>query len=303
MTLPNFLVIGAAKSGTTSLYRYLKQHPQVYMSPVKEPHFFTHEGERPNFRGPGDEWMNTTFVYRLGDYRKLFAGVSDEKAIGEASTWYLGNPKAPDRIRHYIPEAKLIAILRNPVDRAYSAYLHLVRIGQEWLDFARALREEEARIKANWNGIWHYKRGGFYYLRLKRYYDTFGREQIRVYLYEDLKEDPVGTTQSIFRFLEVDDAFVPDTSHKLNVSSIPRSRVLQAFVRKPNPLKGALKPFVPKGLRRRVMTNLHDRNLTKPPPMPEDIRGELTEAYREDVLRLQELTGRDLSKWLEVSSP
>jgi hypothetical protein len=298
MTLPNFLVIGAAKSGTTSLYRYLKQHPQVYMSPVKEPHFFTHEGERPNFRGPGDEWMNTTFVYRLGDYRKLFAGVSDEKAIGEASTWYLGNPKAPDRIRHYIPEAKLIAILRNPVDRAYSAYLHLVRIGQEWLDFARALREEEARIKANWNDIWHYKRGGFYHAQLTRYYELFGQDQIRVYLYEDLKEDPVGTMQSIFRFLEVDDAFVPDTSLKYNVSGIPRSRALQTFVEKPNPFKTVLKPFLPEGLRRRIRENLRQRNLSIPPPMPEDVRKKLTEAYREDILKLQDLIGRDLSGWL-----
>ncbi len=299
MTLPNFLVIGAAKSGTTSLYWYLAQHPQIYMSPMKDPHFFTHEGERPNFRGPGDEWANTHFVYRLGDYRKLFAGVSDEKAIGEASTWYLGNPKAPDRIRHYIPEAKLIAILRNPVDRAYSAYLHLVREGHEWLDFARALREEEARIKANWNDIWHYKRGGFYHAQLTRYYDLFDQDQIRVYLYEDLKEDPVGTTQSIFRFLGVDDSFVPDTSRwHDDVSHIPRSRALQTFVEKPHPLKSALKPLLPEELRPRIRENLRHRNLTIPPPMPKDVRKQLTEAYREDILKLQGLIGRDLSGWL-----
>ncbi len=299
MTMPNFLIIGNGKSGTTSLYHYLKQHPEVYMSPIKEPHFFSFEGESPtSFSGPGDEEFMSRKVTDLEEYRRLFAGASDEKAIGEASQTYLGNPKAPDRIRHYIPEAKLIAILRNPVDRAYSAYLHLVRNGQEWLDFARALREEEARIKANWNDIWHYKRGGFYHAQLTRYYDLFDQDQIRVYLYEDLKEDPVGTMQSIFRFLGVDDAFVPDTSVRYNVSGIPKSRALKTFVEKPNPLKTAIKPLFTEGLRRRIAENLRHRNLAIPPPMPEDVRKELPEAYREDILKLQDLIGRDLSGWL-----
>jgi hypothetical protein len=139
---------------------------------------------------------------------------------------------------------------------------------------------------------------GFYYEQLSRYYELFEREQVRVYLYEDLKEDPVGMMQSIFRFLEVDDAFVPDISRRLNVSAIPRSRALQTFVEKPNPLKSALKPLLPEGLRRRIRQNLRHRNLTIPPPMPVDVRKELTEAYREDVLKLQDLLGSDLSGWL-----
>ncbi len=164
MTLPNFLVIGAAKSGTTALHEYLKQHPQIYMSPQKEPHFFSLEGKKVDFRGPGDkreEQLNNS-VTNIEDYRKLFQGVSNEIAIGESSTSYLNNPEAPERIRHYIPNAKLIAILRNPVARAYSSFLHMVQRGYEPLtDFAEALRDEERRIRDNWMGLWHYKQTGF----------------------------------------------------------------------------------------------------------------------------------------------
>ncbi len=294
MTMPNFLVIGAAKSGTTSLYHYLKQHPQVYMSPTKEPKFFAFEGRKLDFRGPGYR----TVVTDIEEYRALFAGVSGEKAIGEASAMYLYVPEAADRIRRYVPEARLVAMLRNPVDRAYSAYLHRVREGRERLSFSEALKEEETRIRDNWRPLWHHKRMGFYHAQLTRYYELFSREQIRVYLYEDLNEDPVGMMQSIFRFLEVDDAFVPDTSLRHNVTRIPRSRALQTFIQKPNPLEPLIKPFLPEGMRKRIRANLHNLNLTKP-PMPEDIREELTEAYREDILKLQGLIRRDLSSWLE----
>jgi Sulfotransferase family len=297
MTLPNFFVIGTGKCGTTSLYHYLKQHPQIYMSPLKEPDFFRFEGEPPCFKGPGDERYTHRVITRLEDYRALFAGVSDEPAIGEASQSYL-RPKAAHRIRHYIPEAKLIAVLRDPVERAYSAYLALVRDGREWLDFDGALKEEEARAKANWHGSWRYRHGGFYCSRLRRYYELFGRDQIRVYLYEDLKGDPVGMTHDIFRFLEVDDTFVPDTSLRYNVSGIPRSRALHTFLNRPNRLKTVVGSVLPGGPRNRLSANMRNRNLTEPPPLPESTRKELTDAYREDILELQDLIGRDLSGWL-----
>jgi hypothetical protein len=302
MTLPNFFVIGAGKymTGTISLRHYLEQHPEVYMSPKKDPRFFALEGRKPDsFRGPGDrERMSRLAVTDIEEYRALFAGVSGEKAIGEASPMYLYVPEAAERIKRYVPEARLIAVLRNPVERAYSAYLDRIREGWEPLGFSEALEAEEERIQDNWAPGWQYKWIGFYHAHLARYYELFGPEQIRVYLYEDLKEDPVAVTQSIFRFLEVDDSFVPDTSLKHEeVSGIPRSRTLHALIKKPNPLKTAIKPFLPEGLRKRIRANLHNRNLTKP-PMAEDIREELTEAYREDILELQGLIGRDLSGWL-----
>lgn len=196
-------------------------------------------------------------------------------------------------------DAKLVAVLRNPVDRAYSHFLYRLAQGGEGLtDFAQALDAEEERVCERWEPSFHYKRRGFYHEQLSRYYSLFGPERIRVYLYEDLKEDPVGMTQSIFRFLGVDDAFVPDTSRRYNVARIPRSRALQTFIEKPNPFKSVLRPFLPKGLRKRLAPNLRNRNLVKPPPMPEGVREGLTEAYREDILKLQKLVGRDLSGWL-----
>ena len=130
MVLPNFLIIGAAKSGTTSLYSYLNQHPQVYFSPFKEPRFFALEGKEVNYQGPS-QVVNQKAINTIDEYEKLFAGVTDEVAIGEASTLYLYSPEAPAKIKQYIPQVKLIAILRNPIDRAYSGYCHLVRDGYE----------------------------------------------------------------------------------------------------------------------------------------------------------------------------
>ena len=300
MTMPNFLIIGAAKSGTTSLYHYLKQHPQVYMSPVKEPKFFALEGERPNFRGPSDEQeINRKSVTDIDAYRALFKGVTSEKAIGEASTLYLYSLKASERIRHHVPDAKLIAVLRNPVERAFSSYLHCVRDrGEPLTDFAQALRQEETRIENVWGPIWHYKNVGFYSAQLERYFDLFRRDQIKIYLYEDIKSNAVGVLQDIFRFLEVDDTRIPNISLKHNVSGVPKNRLLHALLNKRNPLKSAIKPLLPAKPRKRLNHSLTNRNLVRPGLSPE-VREQLIEVYSEDVLRVQELIQRDLSQWLK----
>ena len=182
--MPNFLIIGAAKSGTSAIYHYLKQHPQIYMSPIKEPYFFAFEGEKLNFQGPGLT-INESSIKEIESYRNLFQGVSDEVAIGEASTLYLYIPKAPTLIKQYVPNIKLIAILRNPVDRAYSSFMHLIRDQQEPItDFAQALKAEESRIQNNWGFLWRYQDIGFYSVQLKRYFEKFDRSQIKVYLYD-----------------------------------------------------------------------------------------------------------------------
>ncbi|MBA2713837.1 MAG: sulfotransferase [Rubrobacteraceae bacterium] len=300
MTMPNFLIIGAGKSGTTSLYHYLRQHPEVYMSPMKEPKFFCFEGESPNFRGPGDDVeINRKCVTTVDAYSALFGGVADEKAVGEASSMYLYLPKSPGRIRHHLPDARLIAVLRNPVERAYSSYLHCVRDRGEPLgDFAEALREEEDRINKGWGPLWHYKTAGFYFAQLRRYFDTFERRRIRIYLYEDLKYDAAGVLEDIFGFLGVDDSYAPDISLRHNVSGVPRSRILHALLNKPNPIKTAFKPLVPAGPRKVLNHKITGRNLVRPQLSP-DVRRELTEAYAGDILRVQDLIQRDLSKWLE----
>jgi hypothetical protein len=300
--MPTFFVLGSGKAGSTSLWYYLKQHPEVYMSPLKEPDFFSFMGERPSFGGPRDAQLAARIITELEEYRSLFEGVSGETAIGEASQSYLRGPETPYRIQHYIPNAKFIALLRNPADRAYSAYLQAVREGWEWLDFGDALREERARVRANWHDQWRYREGGFYLVPLKRYYELFGQDRIRVYLYEDLNRDPVAMLQSIFRFLGVDNSYLADTSRRHNVAGVPKSRRLNTLVNRPNAIKSVLKPLLPQGLRERIVANLR-RHLGEPPPMPEEARLELADAYREDILKLQELIGRDLSAWLGEDHP
>jgi hypothetical protein len=291
MTMPNFLIVGAMKSGTTALYYYLEQHPQIYMSPVKEPNFFCAE-----------EDSDGNFATRLGAYQDLFRGVSGEKAIGEASHCYLYEPEAAARIQEYIPDAKLIAVLRNPVDRAYSHFLHMVRSGSEPLtDFAQALREEETGGYQKRN-VRDYIDRGRYHDQLKRYFNAFSRDQVKVYLYEDLSNAPVDTIQDAFRFLGVDDSFVPDVSLRRNVSGYPKHKTVDKLLRKPSPIKDALKIYLPARLRWRLskaFDDLKTRNLVAPPPVQPEVRRRLIGVYREDILKLQELIQRDISGWLE----
>jgi hypothetical protein len=301
MTMPNFFVIGAQKAGTTSLYYYLRQHPQVYMSPIKEPFFFDHKinarGEvvREQFGGPGPPHVKFA---NLGEYRTLFRGVSGEKAIGEASVLYIYAPGTAERIKRYVPEAKVIALLRNPADRAYSAFLHAVRIGREPLtDFSQALREEEDRIRDKWHYAFHYRNRGLYHAQLERYYEVFGREKVGVWLYEDLSVDPIGVVQSALRFLGVDDTFTPDVSTKHNPARVPKSRAARLTIRFMNttlPFVGKVFPPASEKVHQLVTSRL----LVEAATIDPETRGELVDGYREDVLKLQELIGRDLSAWL-----
>ena len=174
MIMPNFLIVGAAKAGTTALYTYLKQHPQVYTTPQKETSFFAFEGEKINFTGPGDNQVSEYPITDLATYQQQFQGVNQEKAIGEACPVYLYHPQAARRIHHYVPDVRLIAILRNPIDRAYTNYLHLVREGRETAtDFIDALQAEPQRIKDNWLWFWYYTKLGYYAEQLQRYYQLF----------------------------------------------------------------------------------------------------------------------------------
>lgn len=297
MVMPNFLIIGAAKAGTTAISSYLNQHPQIYMSPVKEPHFFSWMGTSIEFQGPGDRTAHEASILDLNVYENLFQDISDEIAIGEASTSYLYIPEAAPRIKHYIPEVKLIAILRNPVDRAHASFLHLIRDGHETLlDFSEALKAEASRIQDNWMPLWHYKQRGFYYSQLRRYYDLFPAEQIRVYLYDDLSQNVNHLLTDLFQFLGVDDTFSPDMTSRPNASGIPKNKLLHSFLSKNNPVKSILRPLIPAQTRQTIRKN----NLEKP-TISAEIRAELIDQYRDDILQLQALIERDLSAWLQPS--
>lgn len=298
MTLPNFLIIGAAKAGTTALYHYLRQHPQVYMSPEKETNFFAFEGQKVSFCGPGDAKMCESSITTLGAYKEQFENVSNEVAIGEASPWYLYSTRAAENIYRHIPSVKLIAVLRNPVDRAFSSYLHPVRDGRESLTFEEGLSVEEKRIAQGWEYIWHYRRAGFYSAQVQRFLKLFRREQVRFCLYDDLLADPDRFLRDIYEFLGVDGSFVVDTSLRPNATGVPKNRLLGRLLNQPNVLRSSAKLFLPKRLRYNLSQRINRRLLEKP-SLSEETRQDLLRGYRHDVTALQDLIGRDLSAWIK----
>ncbi len=265
--MPTFLVLGVAKAGTTSLYQYLKQHPQIYMSPIKEPHFFCYgEAPLPPFAGPGAENVQNRVVSSLAAYQALFAAWRTESAGGEVSTSNF-MPRACERIQHYVPAARLILILRQPVARAYSQFLHMRRIGWEPVaDFAQALAEEPQRIQQQWLPTLRHLTPGFYYPTLRQYFDCFPREQLRVYLYEEWQAQPLRILREIFAFLQVDEHFTPNLQIRYNKAALPRSQWLAHFLHGAHPLKRWLHPWTPIWLRRQAARALFTYNRTNPPP-------------------------------------
>jgi hypothetical protein len=302
MPLPNFLIIGAAKSGTSSVYSYLSQHPEVYTSPIKGPCFFAFEqGEKVQVHGPGDqEVFDRHIVTDVDKYHNLFDGAKGEKALGEASVLYLYAPTAAQRIRKTIPEVKLIAILRNPIDRAFSSYSHLRRDGREKLaDFSEALRAEDSRVRGKWQHLWHYKQLGFYYAQLTRYYDIFPADQITVFTYDEFRANSLRVMKEIFAFLGVDDRFVPDASIWHNVSGTPKVRPLHNFLYKPNSMKALIKPLFPPTVRKRLRARAIKWNTTTAKAkLSDEVRAYLSDLYHEDIANLQRLLRKDLSHWL-----
>jgi len=301
MTSPTFFIIGAAKSGTSSLYNYLKQHPEIFMSPIKEPHFFSFNSSSKMTRGPGDPIFKA--ITDLHNYKHLFDGVKDEKAIGEASTSYLYRPEAPTRIKNMLPKSKFIAILRNPVDRAFSAYMHVVRDNRETAkNFSEALLLENSRINAGWEPIWHFTNVGRYYNQLSRYYNLFDHDQIRVFLYEDLLEDQMKLLYDIFEFLEVDADFNPESLVRFNVSGEQKSGILHKLnlllFNSPNPIRRFARKIVPEIWRGNFVNWVRQQNLSKR-RIPPEIRKQLTILIKDEIIRLQDLLDRDLSHWLE----
>ncbi len=301
MKLPNFFIIGAPKSGTTGLYDTIRQHPDIYMSPIKEPKYFACNGEPPVFNGPAGQHVRRTSVWTPLDYGLLFADVEGQRAIGEASPLYMRTPQTAPRIRRNLPQSRLVAILRQPAERAYSSFTFFHQHEREPAKtFQEALAQEALRMNAGWYfGLFH-KEAGFYHAQLSAYYDLFPREQIRVYLYEDWKERPHELLRDLFGFLEVDDGFRAEIK-KTNVTRWSRNRLLRRLA-SGSGFERELRRFLPENAVRKLRGALQriDRRFNRclPPPLDPALRAELTEEYREDILKLQDLLDRDLSRWL-----
>lgn len=290
MSRPNFFIVGAAKCGTTSLYHYLQQHPQVFMPHVKEPHHFSRLQPRPE----------AAAFYRSVDdpaaYERLFSGAATYAAIGEASTSYLTDPDAAARIRAFNPDSRIIVMLRDPVERAYSHYLNNVRDGLETADFATALRDEMAAPAEEliW-GRWPlYVAIGDYSAGLRRFQESFpGR--CHVILFEDFKSDPVSRLGEVLEFLGLDafDWSASDLAPR-NVASEPRGAFL-ARVLKSQAARNIGRALFPSRLRPAI-----HRLMIRPSqkaPMPEAARSLLRERYAGASSALASQLGRSVEGW------
>jgi len=301
--LPNFLIVGAPKSGTTSLYHYLKQHPEVFMPQKKEPRFFVacvHKSRNPN--APRYEYYIKSSIFTFEDYVKLFEGAEKEKAIGEASPAYLYHYEMTiPQIKKFLGDVKIIAILRNPVDRAFSAHVHLLGKRFEVLSFERCLELEEERKAANWGIMDFYKSVGLYYNQVKAFMENF--EEVKVVLYDDLVQDALGLVGDLYEFLEVDLSFVPDISIIYAVTGVPKSRSFYKFLNvlaRSSALRSMAGVILPNEIRAKLLKDLKAlkvKTLVKP-EMKLETREYLKNVFREDILKLQDLLDRDLSHWL-----
>ena len=292
--MPNFFILGAPKAGTTALSAYLQQHPQIYMSPLKEPHFFTIENQNPDFRDAGDA---TRAVTQWSEYLKLFNGRRDEIAVGEASTTYLSSRKAAQGIHARLPDARLIAILRQPIERAYSAFVMYHRENREDKESLLAAIETEHLGKHYHGETGVYQARGFYFEPLSTYIQLFGKQNIKIYLYEDFVQQPQALLNDLHEFLEVD-SFQADMSITHNVGGIHKSGVLKNLLTRPNPIRFFARKLMPSKLRISMREKIKGADLEKARPLDHATWEALLEVYREDIANLQTLIDRDLSHWL-----
>jgi hypothetical protein len=298
--LPDFLIVGAARSGTTSLYNYLGQHPEIFLPDIKEPGFFAFSEKPTHFpKHPG-----VKIVWKFEDYLRLFDPVGEGQVSGEASTFYLYfYEETIKNIKQYVhgwQDMKIIILLRNPVERAFSTHTLFRLAGLEHLKFENTIERKvlQDRMANGWNPAVDYIGYGFYYKQVEAYLKTFSNTKI--FLFEDIKTNARDVTRDIFRLVGVDDSFVPDMSEKHNVSGAPRFKVLHKLLRKPE-LISSVVPFIrmliPLEKRINIVNKIERKNL-KRIEMQEVTRRYLTNLYREDILKLQRLIGRNLSSWL-----
>lgn len=293
MALPDLIVIGAAKAGTTAMHSYLAEHPDVFMSEVKETNYFAYALDESGNFVYGTAGLHRFPITSAHAYHNLFEKGAEARARGEASPIYLECPQSAARIHDAIPGARIICGLRNPVDRAYSDYLMYLRGTGQAFDASRDLSPD-----AGWtHPDSHWMRVSRYHDALARYYDHFPREQIHVFLSEDLKRKPREVVQQIYRFVGVDATFVPDFATPYNVGGLPASPVLERAFTSGAAIRHAVEPWLPQRALK-FLRRLRASNMLQAPRLPQALRARLLEHFQEDIARTSALTGIDLDHWL-----
>jgi Sulfotransferase domain len=292
MRKPDFFIVGAPKCGTTALYSYLKSHPEVFMSLIKEPQFFAEE-----------TISDPQAIRSFGDYRELFAGATTERRVGEASTAYVSSRCAPGRIKSFQPDTQIIIMLRHPVDMMYSLHGTLYSGGVEAIaGFAEALRQDE-REKADGPRLSGrhveppYRLMAAYASQVERYFQVFGRDRVCVLLYDDFKAQPSRVFRSVLRFLDLSTDFEPRFC-VVNPSPQARSKAVQKLLRKPpSSVHSLVHAILPVSIRRFIGESLMKLNDRALPPIDPALRLRLIADFEPEVRRLSRLLGRDLSAW------
>lgn len=312
--LPTFLVVGANKGGTTSIYHYLKQHPQVYLSPIKEPHYFSQDIDVNLFSkefaqnklqdiqkyvdGDMQQEYHAAFVRDWQQYEKLFKNVTDEKAIGELSTSYLYSTVAAEEIVKKLGNVQIIICLRNPVERAYSHYRMNIWTGNNnEFEFYKALLEDYHHIPKAWGNAHLYVELGYYYEQVKRYIDMFGKEHVKIIFTEDLKKNASAVVKEVYEFISVDASFHPDTSQRYNEVYTPRYKNFTYTLNKLG-IRPMIKKLAPKSIKAMII-KLFYKSKSEKGDISADAKKFLQDRYTSDVNKLSSLLQKDLSHWLK----
>ena len=290
--MPNFLIVGAAKAGTTSLHEYLRQHPEIFMPEWKELSFFI---------GNPCGLLHRVKNERL--YFKVFADAKKYKAVGEASTGYLFDEAAAQMIRDKLGLIKIIIILRDPVAMSYSLYNQQVRKeGETCVAFESALAAEEGRRQSEnfrqrcygWHANYYYYHRGLYFEQVKRYLDIFGEERVKIILFDELAEATVNAVKDVYMFLGVDDTFVPDIKVHNPAGGIIR---IPKFWEDYGLFLKTYQFLFSKNVFKKIPHLI--RNIGRKPPRPinPETAHDLRQKFQNDICRLERLIGKDLAAW------
>jgi Sulfotransferase family len=300
MALPDFFVAGAPKAGTTAVHAALARHPSLYMSAVKEPKFFLTDGPPPARGGPGDVQTYREHVWRRQDYEALFDAAPAGALRGESTPFYLYNREAQLRIRALIPHARLVVILRDPVERAHSNWTHLWSAGLDPVgEFVLACAQEQDRIAAGWADFWRYTALGRYGEQLEHLYSVFPREQVLVFRYRALIENPAQVLDRICAFLGVPQGVVTELPRE-NVTAHPERSLRHRGMSKALRAASAAGRAVPGAS---ALTGSLERLLQRgsPPrqPLTWEQRRALLPQFEADIRLLEVITGEDFGDWLQ----
>jgi hypothetical protein len=299
---PDFLLIGAPKAGTSALHAALAMHPHLFLSKVKEPKYYMcGDSPPPAYKGPGDAHSNQEWIWQRERYLDLFAGAPQGMLRGESTPFYLYNRDARRRIAADRPDAKLIAVLRDPVDRAYSNWMHLWMDGLETeSDVVNAAAREHERVNAGWAPFWHYSGLGMYGRQLKDLFEHFPHEQVLTLRYRELVDSPDHTLNRVFGFLGVEGADVdtiPKDNSRVFVHDGVRARTVGPVIRAGAAVGQFLPPKVWRTVSKPLISQLHRGGDPSRPKLTPEQRELLLAPHLQDIALLEEITGESFDQW------